>query len=149
MAIRTLLTRWLHRGLACFFCPAASVSLSVSFLGLPTPACFCLPAFPSSSWLSFPVLLTQHPWVSVSFCPLNDSFPSSSYTFTELCACFSVLTSVTGYNCVHSHWADLLVFLPFLDKDKNDFKVLFWFLKKVTLFLVILQVLSGEMEALH
>ena len=44
--ITALLTCWVHRGLQLlFFCPAASVSLSVSLPCLPVSACFCLAVF--------------------------------------------------------------------------------------------------------
>lgn len=42
------------------FCPAASVSLSVSFFCLPVSACFCLAEFLSTPHPSLSVFLTQY-----------------------------------------------------------------------------------------
>lgn len=74
--------------LCAFFCPAASVSLSVSLLCLPVSACFCLAVFLSTlQSISFclPHSALQYPWVSLSlFCPTTNCPYGSFCTFTAL-----------------------------------------------------------------
>lgn len=69
VAIRTLLTRRLHRGFCLLFL-SASILLSLS--SVLVPACICLTTFHSTS-LTFSVCLShsalRHLWVSFSFCP--------------------------------------------------------------------------------